>query len=191
MSEHIGDLARSMAAAPLSELDELDIPDTSMGVALKDAARKAVKERKVKQAATVENTLDSFFGTPVFKPVGKLKEYPNEDGSVTVRLADALIPIGNSGIVFRTRIYRQSRIVATGTNQGKREVETYCALPSTGKGFPQPVFHTDDPNVQSQLDAWRYGIAQQFKAWRLATSGNSKITVSANVQTRIVDYEDA
>jgi hypothetical protein len=114
-----------------------------------------------------QNPLLSLFTGVSFKlPAKPGTPFKNDDGSESTRMAYALITMGRSGLQIRANIYQ--RIIQPKQAGGKATRETYLAMPSAGKGFPQPVFTVigEEPATQALYDAWRYDVAMQYKAWK-------------------------
>ena len=89
-------------------------------------------------------------------PGGTVNPFTNEDGSTTKRLAYALMQVRGSEFHFSASVYETT----VGQNPG-----VYCAMPSSGKGFPRPVFVTDDPATQNAYDGWKETIIDAYFAW--------------------------
>lgn len=143
-------------------------PTTALGIAMADAAVNALQHEQAKTLTPVN--LPFILGA--FKMNGKVKDYPNEDGSVTRKLATATVTLGESAITFGVSIYQTVRtVVIDGANKVRRE--TYCSLPSTGKGFPRPVFETDDPRTERAITDWRVSTAAAYREWATKINAGS------------------
>jgi len=107
-------------------------------------------------------------------PNGKVNPFKNEDGSITKRLAYALMQIKGSEIHFNASIYE---------TEGGQNPGIYCAMPSSGKGFPRPVFVTDHPATQNAYETWRDSIVDSYFAWEAKLSDGDR-PVSSNRRQR-------
>ena len=101
MAEVIGDIARQMAAAGKPRADKPKAP----------------------------LSLDRVFCLLGFKLPAKSDAFKNDDGTVTQRLAYALVKLADTEIHFSASIYEVT------LKSGEKEV--YCGMPSSGKGFPR------------------------------------------------------
>lgn len=113
-------------------------------------------------------TLSKLFCLQGFKLPNKSDAFKNDDGTSTRRLAYALVKLAESEMHFSASIYE--------VTQKNGDTEVYCGMPSSGKGFPRPVFVTDDAATQQQYDAWRVEVATSYLVWEaeLAKSGISQ-----------------
>jgi hypothetical protein len=131
-------------------------PTTAIGEAIKGAAKDSAA-RSAKAATVKGNPLTEQFKLTSFQLPNKSASFKNDDGTITERLAYAHLKLIPSGMPFRASVYLAKRIDGT--------EEVYLAMPSSGKGFPQPVFNPDTPALQSHYDSWRYDMALAYEKW--------------------------
>lgn len=118
------------------------------------------------------------FEVSSFKPYPKPTEYTNDDGSKSKRIGTAVLRITGTPIMFNASISLRTSIVkgAAGNQEQKTVV---CSLPTTGKGFPRPVFETDDPTMTAALIHFRNDVARDFLSWRKNLTPTQRATVAS------------
>lgn len=103
------------------------------------------------------NPLHQQFKLESFQLPNKASQFKNDDGTITERLAYAHLRLLPSGMPFTASVYLAKKL--------NGDEELYLAMPSTGKGFPRPVFVPDTPTLQAHYDTWRFELAQRYEAW--------------------------
>ncbi len=150
------------------------------GTSARQDSKPADKPNKPK---TVAQRLASAIRLLGFKLPNKSESFENEDGTKTRRVAWALFRIGDTDLSFDASVYEV-------TPKGGGKPEFYCGMPSTGKGFPRPVFKTDDPATQAAYDAFRVDVVTEYGKWRRAqraTGAISEATAKNNLRVHLDD----
>lgn len=146
-----------------SELDPREMAAAPLSTVATPFVEKAPKADKLKaDKGERKNLLSAVFGQIAFKLPNKAEAFKNDDGTTTKRLAHALIQLAACpSFTLRASVYERT----TSNADGSQDVETYLAMPSSGKGFPKPVFECDDAATQQAYDEWRLQGAQAYEAW--------------------------
>lgn len=157
---------RQMAAAPLR--GERKATDTN-------------KPKNMTDTNKPKNILYRIFGSVTFKLPSKSESFKNDDGSSTRRLAHVLIGLVGTEMSIRASVYER-----IGQDDKGPFTETYLAMPASGKGFPQPVFVTEDAETLEQYNQWRVSVVTDlYKPWAGAHQKAGHVTsTSARVIER-------
>lgn len=139
------------------------------------AAEAAKREDKQKQ-----NPFLRIFTAWTFKLPTRKSVYPNDDKSETEKLAEVRFKVcGLDSFTMRASIYESRKV--------NGDCELYLAMPTSGKGFPQPIFAAEDSQTQAHYDAFKLHIAQEFEKWEATMKADGK-TIATTVVSRIVRH---
>lgn len=105
------------------------------------------------------NPISKLFCFDSFTLPNKTAPFPaNDDGTVTTRKAYAHFKTCDGLLSFRASVYETAK-------PGSDEYALSLAMPSSGKGFPQPVFSANGPDAQNHYDAWREMVILSYEKW--------------------------
>lgn len=121
----------------------------------KAAAMAPMPERKARKQGIIPFQVVTF----ELPDKGKESFPPNEQGQVISRVARAIVRIAGSEICFTAWISEVTQ-ATTGEYLGHR-----ASLPSSGKGFPRPVFVGNDSATKQALSDWKDSLVDQYFAW--------------------------
>ena len=158
-------------------LAKMPIVGSVNGVVTPDTDKKVKPVKPVK----VLGVIASVFTVLGFKLPNKTTVFKNDDGTETTKLAIVNLKLTQIGISFKAAIYSAIKADAAG-----RYEEIYMSLPSSGKGFPRPVFEADDPDTQTALDTWRQETVEAYVKWANSLKTVAGATVAAQSTGRIV-----
>lgn len=141
------------------------------------AAEAAKREDKGKQ-----NPFLRIFTAWSFKLPTKRSVFTNDDKSETEKLAYVTFKVGGmESFTMRASIYESRKL--------NGDCELYLAMPTSGKGFPQPIFSAEDSQTQVHYDAFKLHIAQAYETWEAALKAEGKATGAvAGGASRIVRH---
>lgn len=165
-----GDTAREMASAPLPTDTAVPVvpPAAVAGNDIRTAMESAIiadmVEKQAETLTTAKALPFTFSGT--FKLNGKAKDYTNDDGSTSRKVAFAIMRIGDSAFTFDAAINVVSTLVTSGEHKGKTRREFTCKFPNKGKneGY-KPLFETDNPVAERELAILRVAVTNDYRAW--------------------------
>lgn len=142
------------------------------------AAEAAKSDRKQEKV----NPFLRIFTAWAFKLPTKRSVFTNDDKSETEKLAYVTFKVGGlEGFTMRASIYESRKV--------NGDCELYLAMPTSGKGFPQPIFSAEDSQTQAQYDAFKLHIAQAYEAWEASLKAEGKATGAVAAQaSRIVRH---
>lgn len=123
---------------------------------------------------------------------GKAQDFPSTDDPSVVsrKVALATVAIAGTALTFTAAIYRVTHGKIK-NDKGQTKVVTRMTLPSTGKGFPVPVFNTDDPRTERALAEFRAAGVASYKAWIAGIDGGKSAVGAAQTAhaSDAVDFE--
>lgn len=135
------------------------------GVNLHSAAAAPIDKASKKKP---DNPVAKLFTLGGFRLPNKRTVFVNDDKTETVKLAYVDLTL-NGLFKITGSIYSAMRSDAAG-----RFEEIYLSMPSSGKGFPRPVFEALDPDTQAHYDGWRTDIAEQYIKWAASLAKSAK-----------------
>lgn len=157
------DVARQMAATPLSETQEIATPDYAKLIP---------------------------FELVGFRTNSKPKDYVNDDGSTVRKVAFATIKIGGTNLKFSAGINLQSKTENTPQGAKQRRI-VLVTMPSQRAGaFNSPVFSSDDAATETALEMWRNDLKLEYVKWVKSHSTEAKAAHTATTQVSEVELTD-
>ena len=146
------------------------------------AAAEAAKDKREAEAAKDKrekgNPFTRIFSAWIFKLPNKRMVFTNDDKSETEKLAYVTFKLAlPDGLhqTMRASIYESRKL--------NGDCELYLAMPTSGKGFPQPIFTAEDPQTQAVYDAFRLQVAQDYERWEADLKKEGKTTGAVAAQS--------
>lgn len=182
-----GDMARTMAVAPVSHSSEPEAKPNGLGAGhtlaeqLSEAQKESAKSGAEKLSRRMrKNPVTDVFTAPRFE-LESSKEYPDDrtPGKTSQKVGRVVFDLSGSGIPFNMTVYLYKQ---AGRDQQGDFTDRWFTV-SIPKGAIGSI--KDRPELAMQLDALREDARAKFETWYENVSANAGMTGGSTPHTNV------